>query len=161
MKVEPGKGGGGSAGENEGRLAMDIELDISPKVRWEEFVSLLVLFPLGRVQRQHTLLWLRWLSVIVETAHLIPLCASDARVAVVSEEDAGRSRQSESSEKPWWRWRSLVVVDVVKAEVVGCGGLLVDVALIAVGVVVLQAWSEMVAFVRLLEPSGHCRRWNY
>lgn len=35
VKVEPGKGGEGSAGENEGRLAMDIELDISPNVRWK------------------------------------------------------------------------------------------------------------------------------
>lgn len=44
MKVEPGKDGEGSA---EGRLAMDIELDISPNVRWEEFVSPVVLFPQG------------------------------------------------------------------------------------------------------------------
>lgn len=45
----------------------------------------------------------------------------------------------------------LVVVEVVKAEVVS-GMWVVDVALIAVGVVVLQAWSwsEMVA--RLLGP---------
>lgn len=74
VKVEPGKGGEGSAGENEGRLDMDIELDISPKDRWEEFVSLLVFFPEGRVQGPHTLLWLRWVSVIVPRAHLIPLC---------------------------------------------------------------------------------------
>lgn len=47
MKVEPGKGGEGSAGENEGRLPMDIELDISPKDRWEGFVKLLVLLPRG------------------------------------------------------------------------------------------------------------------
>lgn len=37
----------------------------------------------------------------------------------------------------------------------------VDVALIAVGVVVLQAWPEMVAFVRLLDASGHCPQCNY
>ncbi len=53
VKVEPGKDGEGSA---EGRLAMDIELDISPKVRWEEFVSLLVLHPQERGLGLHTLL---------------------------------------------------------------------------------------------------------
>lgn len=103
MKVEPGKGGGGSAGENEGRLPMDIELDISPKDRWEGFVSFLVLLPRGRGQWLHTLLWLRWLSVIVETAHLMPLCVSDARVAVPKKKVSGPGRQSESTDKPKWR----------------------------------------------------------
>jgi hypothetical protein len=81
VKVEPGKDGEGSA---EGRLAMDIELDISPKVR---------------------LLWLRWVSVIVvvERAHLIPLCVPDARVAVGDECGVGR-RESEYTENPKWRW---------------------------------------------------------
>lgn len=106
VKVEPGKGGEGSAGENEGRLTMDIELDISPNVRWEEFVSLLVLFPQRRGQGLYTLLWLRWLSVIVERAHLNPLCVLDARVTGSEEGDVGLDRQSEYPEKLWWRWWS-------------------------------------------------------
>lgn len=41
-----------------------------------------------------TLLWLRWLSVIVERAHLIPLCVADARVTGRSDEGVGsKSRE--------------------------------------------------------------------
>lgn len=57
-----------------------------------------------------------------------------------------------------------MVVEVVKAEVVSGKWYVVwvvDVALIAVGVVVLQAWSEMVAFVRLMGPVATAARWNY